>query len=53
MAVIPTPDTTFDICFSEASPEHVLAAGGDTTLKLYSVQGGQPLAVLKGHMAEV
>lgn len=37
LSKIETPDTTFDVCFSEADPNTVLSAGGDGTLKLWNL----------------
>lgn len=49
-----TQDTTFDVCFSEGDPDKLLSAGGDSTLKLWSLKDpSKPLSVFQGHQAEV
>ena len=51
---IPTVDSQFDVCFNEHNPAQILTACGDKTLKVWSeTQVNAPIAVLKGHEAEV
>lgn len=48
-----TMDATYDVCFNEANPNQLLAAGGDGSLKLFDTSNNAPVRIFKEHAGEV